>query len=89
MTWRLSDARIRRYHVFFLKLKMRPQIMDGSTLCCFFGGFINVVIWTTQAGVVRPIVLQAALGDQCKGACRSMVAYHRSDVAMLVFDQVV
>ena len=25
------------------------------------------------------VLLEAALGDQCKGACRSMVAYHRSD----------
>ena len=57
----------------------------------FVLGVYQFVIWTTQTGVLRPIViLQAALGDQSKGACRSMVAYHRSDVLMLeLLDQVV
>ena len=80
ITWRLSDARIRRHHVLLFEAEDETTNNGWINPLLFFGGFINVVIWTTQAGVLRPIVLlEAALGDQCKGACRSMVGYHRSD----------
>ena len=80
ITWRLSDARIRRHHVLLFEAEDETTNNGWINPLLFFWGFINVVIWTTQAGVLRPIVLlEAALGDQCKGACRSMVGYHRSD----------